>query len=126
MKTKMIISTACLVFSISAFGQQAPALQLPKPKRFIEKLEFVLGTGLCFNYGNMFIENYRGEFANGNFVTNTRLTKAAFSVGVGVYHPVNDRVDVNVRIMWEQKGYRSELNNPLLSDYRSFTESEYT
>lgn len=98
---------------------------MPRPKRFIEKVEFVIGGGLCFNYGNMFIENYRSEFANGNFVTNTRLMKPGFSVGLGVYHPINDKIDINVRLLWEQKGYRSELNTTL-STGREFRESDYS
>ena len=31
-----------------------------------------------------------------------------------------------MRLLWEQKGYRSELNTPLGSNSREFTESDYT
>jgi hypothetical protein len=74
----------------------------------------------------MFIENYRDEFANGNYIENKRFTKIGYSIGLGAYHPVNKWIDINVRVLWEQKGYRSELNTTLGSKSREFRESDYT
>lgn len=115
-----------LLFSSSVFGQHDKNFKTLTPKRFIDKIEFVIGTGLCFNHGNMFIENYRGEYANGNYVENKRLTKLSYSVGIGVYHPVTDRLNINLRLLWEQKGYKSELNSSLFNNSRAFAESDYT
>ena len=114
------------LISSNVFGQGAEKYHQVEPRRFIDKVEFVIGAGLCFNHGSMFTENYRGEFANGNYVENKRLSKIGFSVGIGVYHPVNDKIDINVRLLWEQKGYKSELNTTLGSNSREFRESEYT
>lgn len=126
MKAKdYIFLCLCILIDINVFSQEENTIQLPKPKRFIDKVEFVVGAGLCFNHGNMFIENYRGEFANGNYLENKRLTKIGYSIGLGVYHPVNDRIDINIRLLWEQKGYRSELNTTL-STAREFRESDYS
>lgn len=126
MKNIFLIPVNVLAISLSSIAQVAQDTQSIESKRFIDKVEIVIGTGLCFNHGNMFIENYRGEFANGNYVENTRLTKIGYSIGIGAYHPVNDRIDINVRVLWEQKGYRSELNTTLGSKSRAFAESDYT
>lgn len=124
MKTKnYLFLCLSILVGVDVFSQEVNTVQLPKPKRFIDKVEFVVGAGLCFNHGNMFVENYRGEFANGNYVENKRLTKIGYSIGLGVYHPVNDRIDINIRLLWEQKGYRSELNTTL-STAREFRESD--
>jgi hypothetical protein len=113
MKTQIYIFAVLIMISTHGWCQQNKVYHLPKSKRFIDKVEFVIGTGLCFNHGNMFVENYRGEYANGNYVENKRLTKIGYSIGIGAYHPVNDWIDINVRVLWEQKGYKSELNTPL-------------
>ena len=68
--------------SSAVLGQHEENYHQVEPKRFIDKVEFVVGTGLCFNYGSMFTENYRGDFANGNYVENKRLSKIAFSFGI--------------------------------------------
>lgn len=129
MKIISLILVNLLLISSTVFGQHDDNYQTVESKRFIDKVEFVIGAGLCFNHGNMFIENYRGEYANGNYVENKRLTKLGYSIGIGVYHPVNDRIDINVRVLWEQKGYKSELNypiNPINNDAREYNTSEYT
>ncbi len=90
-----IILVNLLLISSPVFGQHDEDFKTVTPKRFIDKFEFVIGTGLCLNHGNMFIENYRGEYANGNYVENKRLTKVGYSIGIGAYHPVNDRLDIN-------------------------------
>lgn len=128
MKILFSILVYLLLIYSPVFGQHDENFRTVTPKRFIDKVEFVIGAGLCFNHGNMFIENYRGKFANGNYVENTRLTKIGYSIGIGAYHPVKDWIDINVRLLWEQKGYKSELNsplNPVNSDARNYITSEY-
>lgn len=102
---------------------------LPKAKRFIDKLEVFAGPNLSYNHGNLFIENYRGEYANNNYVVNRRLLKPGYIVGVGAYHPLTNGIGLNVRLQYERKGTKNELNNPLNavnSDARQITKSDYT
>ena len=121
-----------LIITLSSFNliaQDRPDLQAPKSKRFIDKVELFGGASLCFNHGDMFVDNYSGDYANGNFVQNKRLTKAGYSVGVGVYHPIYNWLDITARIMWEVKGSNSELNhplNPVNDNDREIETSEYT
>lgn len=126
MKKQSYIFFILSLISIKAWCQQERIYRLPEPKRFISKVEIFAGPGLSFNRGNLFVENYRGEFANGNYVENKRLTKLGYSAGLGIYHQINNRIDLNLRILWEQKGYNSELSTPLGSNSRAFAESNYT
>jgi len=48
------------------------------------------------------------------------------SFGLGAYHPINDHIEINFRILYERKGYRSELNTTLGSNSRAYAESDYT
>jgi len=100
----------------STHGQSIEKIVLPEPKRLIDKIELFAGPNLSFNYGNMFIENYRGEYANDNYVVNKRLLKPGYAVGVGIYHPFTDRIDLNIRLSYEEKGTKNELNTPSLPD----------
>lgn len=99
-------------------------IRLPKPKRFIDKVEVFAGPGLSFNYGNKFVENYEDDN-----VQNRRLLKVGYNVGIGLYHPVSDRIDINARVQYEQKGNKNELNvplNPVNDDSRVIINSEYS
>lgn len=97
----------------SVIAQSGSDLQLPVPKRLIDKVEIFSGPNLSFNHGNMFVENYRGQYANNNVVTNKRKLKSGYLLGIGVYHPLAKRIDLNLRIQYEQKGTKNILNNPL-------------
>jgi len=113
----------------SLFGQSPNELKLPEPKRFIDKVEVFVGPNLSFNYGNLFIEDYRGEYANDNYVVNKRLLKPGYVVGVGAYHSFTNSIGLNIRVQYEQKGTKNELNNPLNpanDDTRQITKDEYT
>jgi len=72
-------------------------------------VEIFAGPNLSFNYGNMFIENYKDDF-----VTNKRLLKPGYTLGIGVYHRLSNRSDLNIRFHFEQKGTRNELTTPSL------------
>ena len=106
------------------FGQSQENLKLPLPKRFIDKVEVFAGPNLSFNHGNKFIENYKDEN-----VRNTRLLKPGYSFGIGGYHPLANRLDLNVRLQFEQKGTKNELNtpvNPVNDDARLINKDDYT
>lgn len=101
-------------------AQEKPIL--PKPKRLIDRIEVFTGPNLSFNYGNKFIENYKDEN-----VTNKRLLKPGYVFGIGGYHPLSDRLDLNVRLQFEQKGTKNELNTPSLPEgNRQFDYFNYT
>ncbi len=113
MKEKLFI---IIFFGAYALKAQSPQdLKQPEPKRFIDKIEIFAGPNLSFNYGNMFIENYKDDN-----VTNKRLLKLGHAFGLGVYHPIQDRLDINLRFLYEEKGTNSEMVTPGLqinSDY---------
>jgi len=103
------------------FGQSPENLKLPEPKRFIDRVEVFAGPSLSFNYGNKFIENYKDEN-----VTNTRLLKPGYVFGIGGYHPLSSRLNLNVRLQFEQKGTKNELNTPSLPDGRIISSDNYS
>lgn len=118
-----------MLCTFELLGQSSENLQLPYAKRFINKIEVFAGSNLSFNYGNMFIENYRGEYANDNFVINERQLKPGYLFGLGVYHPLSRRIDLNFRLLYEKKGTKNELNspsNPVNTDARLVTLDEYS
>lgn len=112
-----------------AFGQPSENLKLPEPKRLIDRVEIFAGSNLSFNYGNMFVENYRGDYVDNNYVTNKRLLKFGYLLGFGAYHSFTNRIGLNVRLQYEQKGTKNELNtpvNPVNDDAREITTDNYT
>ena len=98
----------CLLLSSYLLAQDKTARTSLQTERFIDKVELFAGPSLSFNHGNKFIENY-----DDGVLQNKRLLKSGFVAGVGVYHPLNRKIDINARIMWEQKGTKAELNHPL-------------
>jgi hypothetical protein len=118
----LLLSFFTLVIFITR-AQESPA-ELPSPKRFIDRVEIFAGPGLCFNYGNNFVENY-----NDDNVENKRLSKLGYTAGVGLYHPINNWLDVNLRFQYEKKGRKTELNhplNPVNNDARQIIQDDYT
>lgn len=105
---------------VNALGQEINTVQLPKPKRLIDKVEVFVGPSLSFNYGNKFVENYKDEN-----VTNSRELKTGYTIGLGLYHATSKRIDLNLRFQYEQKGTKAELNKPLGNDRQTIV-SEYT
>jgi len=118
MKAALFITIFFGVYVLQA--QSLGDLKLPEPKRFIDKIEIFAGPNLSFNYGNKFVDNYYD-----GVIKNTRLTKIGYWVGLGLYHPITARIDVNAKVQWEQKGAKAELNRPLGNDRQTIT-SEYT
>ncbi len=103
------INALLILISIGCVAQAQSFIEVkyPQPKRFIDEIEVFAGSGLSFNHGNKFIENYSDEN-----LTNYRLTKLNYVFGIGASHSFTDRIDVNVRVQFEQKGRKTELNTP--------------
>lgn len=113
-----------ILIPILGVSQQAPDFQAATSRRFIDRIEFVAGPSFSFNSGNKFVDNYKDDL-----MENKRLTKVGYSVGAGLYHPINSWLGVNGRILWEQKGSNAELNvplNPVNNDARQIIQSIYT
>lgn len=102
-------------------GQTQGELNLPQPKRLIDKVEVFVAPSLSFNHGNKFIENYKDEN-----ITNTRLLKPGYVLGIGGYHSLSNRLDLNIRLLYEQKGTKNELNTPSLPDGRIISLDNYS
>jgi len=107
----------------SALAQNS-STQANMPLRFINKIEIFAGPGLSFNRGNKFIENYKD--AN---IENKRLLKVGYTAGVGIYHTLSKRIDLNLRFQFEKKGTMSELDhplNPVNNDSRQLISTSYS
>ena len=83
-----------------------PEVQVPKRKRIIDKFEVFVGPSLSFNYGNKFLENYSDDN-----ISNRRIPKPGYTFGLGIFHTINDRLDLNARLQYEQRG--GERNLPI-------------
>lgn len=123
----------CIVLASPAWllaqEHHAELPRLPEKKRFIDKMELFAGPNASFNYGNKFVNNYKGEYTNGNYVENKRIMKPGYSIGLGVYHPIVDWLSINSSVLWEQKGSKARLDvplNPVNDDRRLTIESTYT
>jgi|JI10StandDraft_1071094.scaffolds.fasta_scaffold38763_2 hypothetical protein len=112
---KYVFITVLITSNAIVWAQNALP-ELPMPKRFINKIEVFAGPSLSFNYGNKFIENYKDEF-----VMNKRKIKPSYVLGVGVYHPMNDCLDINFRLMYEEKGTNSQMETPGLLRKTDYT-----
>lgn len=116
------------VTTYTLFGQSSGNLESSNPKSFTNRVEVLIGPNLSLNNGNMFIENYRGEYEDNNYVSNKRLLKTGYQFGAGFYHSLGNKIDLNIRLLYEQKGTKNELNNPLNpvnDDTRQITLDEY-
>ncbi len=125
MSVTRIVSVFFILFSTLSFkaGAQQPD-ENHMPLKFINKVEVFAGPSLSFNYGNKFIENY-----DNGIIQNKRLQKYGYSLGVGFYHSLRNRIEINLRIQLDQKGTNAELNhplNPVNNNTRQIISSEYT
>lgn len=98
--------------------QSKNAFELSGSKRLIDKIEIFGGPSLSFNYGNKFIEN----FNDGNF-ENKRLFKLRYAIGIGLCRGLANRVDLNLRMQYHQRGTKNELRLP---ENGTVTSSSYT
>lgn len=123
MSVPKIVSVFLFIFVISTkVLAQRDENQIPL--KFINKVEVFAGPSLNFNNGNKFIENY-----DNGIIQNKRLQKYGYSLGVGFYHSLRNRIEINLRIQLDQKGTNAELNhplNPVNNNTRQIISSEYT
>lgn len=110
------------ILSFNAWAQQPDENHMPL--KFINKVEVFAGPSLNFNYGNKFIENYKDEN-----IENKRLLKVGYAVGIGLYHTITRRVEINARFQFEKKGTNAELEHPFSTvnkDERQSITSDYS
>lgn len=122
MALKRILIVWIWMFAASSALAQNSSTQA-MPLKFINKIEIFAGPGLSFNRGNKFIENYKD--AN---IENKRLLKVGYTAGVGIYHTLSNRIDLNLRFQFEKKGTKSELDHPFSivnKDVRQSITSDY-
>jgi len=111
-------SLPCALNAQSAANQQTTEVdsllvsKTPEQKRLIDRFEIFIGPSLSFNYGNKFLQNYSDEN-----ISNRRMAKPGYSFGLGVYHSFNDRIDLNARLQYDQKGVITEFENFHVSWY---------
>jgi len=119
----MKITTAIIFFLVIVLTVRVNAQEVTNNMRlkFIDKVEVFAGPGLNFNYGNKFIENYKDEN-----IENKRFLKFGYTAGIGVYHTVSKKVQLNARFQYEQKGRKTELNTPLTSASRVINLKDYS
>jgi hypothetical protein len=119
---KKTLTIILLLFSVfRSYSQIDQSYELPKARRFIDRFEVFVGSNLSFNNGSKFVENYKDDF-----IENTRNSKIGFGLGVGAYHPISNRIGMQVRLMYEAKGTDSKMTTPTLEinskyDYRFLT-----
>lgn len=121
---KKINAFVLIIFLLSvsnAWAQSTMKADNNMPLKFINKVELFAGPSLSFNYGNKFIENYKDEN-----IENKRFLKFGYTAGIGVYHTVSKKVQLNARFQYEQKGRKTELNTPLTSTSRVINLKDYS
>jgi hypothetical protein len=121
-----IFTVLIILFSSILNAQDKHDLQKLVPKRFIDKVEVVVGPSLLLNYGNEFIENDKGPY-----FSNSREVKTSFSFGLGIHHPLKNWLDIGVRLLWEKKGTKSKFttapqDTSATHNLVQSVESEYT
>jgi len=124
---KKINAFALIIFLLSvsnAWAQSTMKADNNMPLKFINKVELFAGPSLSFNHGNKFIENYKDEN-----IENKRLLKVGYAVGIGLYHTITRRVEINARFQFESKGTNAELEHPFSTvnkDERQSITSNYS
>ncbi len=98
-------------------------LEKYRPKRFIDKVEVLLGPGLMLpdDHGwSSFVQN------NIPFHTFTIESKVGYSVGIGLIHSLNRNFEMSCRLLLERKGYIEEniltgsgTENRFVSDHQN-------
>lgn len=80
-------------------AQQAPDVSGTTRKQLLSRVEIIGGPNFSFLRGNTSVDNT---------FENTRKIRNGISIGVGFYHRLNRSLDLNVKILYEQKGGISE------------------
>lgn len=119
----MKINTAFIFVLVILLTGRVSAQEVTNNMRlkFIDKVEVFAGPSLNFNYGNKFVENYKDEN-----IENKRFLKFGYTAGIGVYHTLSKKIQLNARFQYEQKGRKTELNTPLTSASRVINLKDYS
>ena len=129
MKTKSyLFLCASILVGINVFGQEANTDQLPKQRRFIDKVEFLIGPTLQFPDDNGFSE--RLKQSSSGTILDSYNSKFGYSFGFGLSHSINDRIEIKAKILWEQKGFIEEKKSisptsPDFTFYKGDLKSDY-
>ena len=97
---KKLIVFPLVFFALFAGAQEAMNKTDIKdlyPKRFISSLEFLAGPSLVYTTGNKYIRE-------------DRQTKVGYILGISVNHQINKRLDLNLRLSLERKGFKLASN----------------
>lgn len=94
------------MLSINALSQNSNSIQIPDRKRFIDKIEILLGPMLSFPDDNGFSERLK-QTSSGT-ILDSYNSKFGYSLGIGVGHTVSKKFDLNARLLWEQRGFVQE------------------
>ncbi|MBS1486803.1 MAG: hypothetical protein JST43_04380 [Bacteroidetes bacterium] len=114
MKRSRIYSvvSVCLLLSLNLFAQEKPDLQKLIPRKrihvslrdIVNKLEVFAGANSSLNHGNKFIDNHYSPYFKNN-----RELKMGYSFGVGVSPVVNKRLEILLRVSWDQTGTKAKF-----------------
>jgi hypothetical protein len=116
-----------LIATVAQLGADAQTENSAR-KRFIDKVEFVIGPTLQFPDDNGFSERLK-QSSLGN-IFDSYNSKFGYSLGFGFSHSISDKVGINCKLLWEQKGFIEETksispNSLDFITYKGNLESKY-
>lgn len=80
-----------------------------KPKKFIDKVEFIVGSSIQFPYDNGFGDKIN-KSSLGTIAYDLKPF-AGYFIGLGLIHSFRQRFEISGRILWERKGYIEETSS---------------
>jgi hypothetical protein len=101
-----LILVKLLLISSSLFGQHDEKYKAIEPKRYIDKVEFIVGPTLQIPDENGFSERLKQSSLG--TILDSYNSKYGYSLGFGLSHSVSDRIGINCKLLWEQKGFIEE------------------
>jgi hypothetical protein len=129
MKTKICLSIFLLILSkVICLGQQRSLTSQPTSKRFIERIELIIGPSVQLPDDNGFSDKLK-EASMGT-ILHTFNSRYGYSFGLGVKQLLGERIEINSRFLWEQKGFIEEKkstspNSTDFTFYRGDLKSNY-
>jgi hypothetical protein len=118
-----------LIFMVgNAHAQDKLDISKLGPKKFIDKVEFVIGSNLTIpndhGYGE-YIKNAPSQYP----MTDVFSSKIGYSFGVGLGHSLSKNFDIVGRVIWERRAYFEEQTDNVPGSFRNFktnTRNDYT
>src|SRR5262245_61069778 len=90
-----------MMFACAAIGQDIGSSQVNPSPKLIASTEVYIGPAVGFLRGNVDVDNT---------IQNTRKMRTGFSVGVGFSHRFSRNLNLNIKLLYENKGGISELS----------------